>query len=299
MLGWLALVLLSVLLMHGGHSALPRWLDPFRLLHRLPVFSAMAKPFKYFNVFVLMGVCVGTGHFLDRLAAWKGRWRGALLAAVLAVPAVGVPFAWHIRLNWHLFDYPVKGPPVMKLPEFYQLEAFDPREKKQRFRMFLDYFFVREGVGILNWYDPMELPCHAVPRFRIERTGMEEYRITENLPAWRGEVFLAGGAGRAGIRPGTWSPLGFTVDLAGVKEGALLVVNQNYDRRWHSSAGEVVRASDGRLAVRLPAGAAEVRLRYRPVDHYLALAVSVLAFVGCGAALLIARRRRMRNPSST
>ncbi|KPJ73868.1 MAG: hypothetical protein AMS14_06240, partial [Planctomycetes bacterium DG_20] len=164
MLGWMALLALSLLLMNS--RAVPRWMDLFGLLHRLPVFSAIRKPFKYFNFFALFAICLGVAHAVTFVCRWGLVGRAA--AVVLALLTGAVPFVWHVRLNAHIFSAQPEDPKVVRADGFYSVAAFDGSEHGQQYRMFKDFFFVREGVGVLNWYDPLNLPCRVVPRYRVE-----------------------------------------------------------------------------------------------------------------------------------
>jgi hypothetical protein len=296
MLGWLALLALTVLLMLS--QFVPPWMDLFVLLHRLPVFDSVRKPFKYFDFFVLFILCLGAARALGGQRGIRalsprrgGGSRGvaeAALRLVLAAATVAVPYLSHIRLNALVFSSPVEGPPVKREGAFYALVAMDPLEARQQYRAYQDFFFVREGVGVLNWYDPLPLPCQAVPRY-IYVLG-QEYRA---YPPYRGEAWLTSGA-HAVIRQESWTPLGMTVDVE-LTGPDTLVINQNYNRRWTASTGEVVE-HEGLVAVRLPADATVVRLSYRPTDYYLAAGVSLLTLAACLAAIGLDRRRRRRRP---
>ena len=88
-----------------------------------------------------------------------------------------------------------------------------------------------------------------------------------------------------------FSPQRLKFELS-VKRPDILVINQNYDRYWRSSRGEVVEV-DGLLALRLTeSGEYEVSLVYLPSWLYLGLAISTLSITVLTA--LIWRRRRRR-----
>jgi hypothetical protein len=80
-----------------------------------------------------------------------------------------------------------------------------------------------------------------------------------------------------------------TIDVEMASPG-LAIVNQNYESQWHASTGEMA-PSDGRLAVRLPAGRHRVVFRFEPDDMPYS-ALTSLAGLIAGILLLVLARPR-------
>jgi uncharacterized membrane protein YfhO len=59
----------------------------------------------------------------------------------------------------------------------------------------------------------------------------------------------------------------------------------------------VLRTNRVMRGVRLPAGSHRLSFRYRPLDFYVGAAISVVAWLGVAIAVVLSRRRRMRQSS--
>jgi hypothetical protein len=89
-------------------------------------------------------------------------------------------------------------------------------------------------------------------------------------PAYRGEVFLTSGGGRAAIT--RWTPNEVVVQVEDAKEGDLLVMNQNYDRGWRAN-GETAIAYEDTIATPIAAPTQVVTFRYWPRGFGLGMAI--------------------------
>ena len=134
------------------------------------------------------------------------------------------------------------------------------------------------------------LALHFSPMDRGTLSCMEGYALPQS-PRLRGDLareeYLAdGGAGTA--RRTFWSPerIDLRVEL---DRPARLLVNQNWHAGWRASTGTVV-SDQGLLAVDLPPGAHDLRLRFLPRSALGGLAVSAAALAAMVALFRRARR---------
>jgi len=118
-------------------------------------------------------------------------------------------------------------------------------------------------------------------------------RITaSNQPGYKREQYLLG---PGSLTLASWSPEILDYDVE-VKSPTVLVVNQNYDSSWRLSRGQGELFSyNGLLALRLPAGAQRVELRYRSYRFLLGLIVSAMTSL---LALALVRYERMRSQNT-
>lgn len=258
-------------------------------------------------------------------------WKG--IAAGFLALAVAEPFAFNFFIQQQLFRRPAVNTRWGR--DFYPVVALDPARDLQR--QFRDYFFVKENVGIINWYCPLDLPRAAVPRFHVlaDRTDLFSggevgktalptgFTRTRN-PDYLGEAHCLRPTNTAKVLELT--PNRLTIEVT-IDTPDTLVINQNYDPRWRTDAGALTWVPMDRpaylhlgladpkaspvtydrtdrefrqLAVRLDEpGRHVVTLRYRPWDAYLGALISGPAWLACLGVLVVAAIRRSRRATRT
>jgi hypothetical protein len=316
-IGWLLFVLLSFWL--SFWASMP--VDLFWYLSRLPLYRSINSPDKYFNWGMLLGLAVMGGWAITRLGGTRHvPWRRAI-AAVLVVLGVGEPVVTNVFAQQQLFTAPSVARSVE--PVFYPVVATN--RQRDLHRQFRDYFYINRNIGVINWYDPLDLPRAAVPKVFIDDVGT----MTPN-PEYRGEAYIrdqeSGAGGQAGRGTATCRLLELTPNRIRVEIAtdtpATLVINQNFDPHWRADRGTVAsvpmptpaylliglddtkaprekydrtRREFRQLAVSLDAPFGGVlTLRYRPWPAYVGAAISALTWLACLGLLLRAARRRRR-----
>ncbi len=242
--------------------------SPYPWTKKLPLLASLRNPTNY-SIMGVMFLVLSACFALDELEAWlrrragAWRWIGLTLPPLLALGnavELGVRGSHTIaNPKWHAFTFP----PVPRVDQEFR------QTRGNRFVMPLWPYVDR---GMLACYDETPWPTSTALR--------------PDLPA---EEYLADpGAGQ--VRRREWTPnrIDLAVDL---QRPATVVVNQNWNAGWRASTGKL-RSWNGLLAVDLPAGRTDLRLRFLPNSVLVGLAVTLLA-IG-GAVLLVRDDRRRR-----
>jgi hypothetical protein len=256
-------------------------LSLFGLLHLLPIYASLRVPSRFLCpaavpfALVAVSTLVWGRRALASAGLRPALMRAFLVAEVVLVAGVAIDMCTTAAPLLELRDLPMARGPARR--DFAQRGGDYGR---------LSSFPVL-GIGTRQCNTPIEWkPAAGV----VEGEG----------PQARVEPATAGTVAETG-----WSPsrLSFTVELSAP---GTLVVNQNYETGWRTSAGEIGAFQSagqplwrpgqvappgpeaiGLLAVSLPAGRHEVRLQHRPVG--LAAGV-VLSLFGLALALWVVRR---------
>lgn len=269
----LAALVVFGLLIAGQFAAFAPW----SLIHQLPVYRSLRVPSR-FSVLFTFYFALLAGFAIDtwlprilarpRIAAWLGPRprlaRGVpwLIVALLALD----PFNYGVVNNYYHWRYaPIDTTHVAKRfhliggGAYGKIYASLPRRNIGTPACY---------VGNLDW------PISGALWLR----GRSQVRITE-------------GGGRV-------LDSGRTVNTAWARVNLLhpgrIVFNQNFDRDWHASEGEVTR-DRGRLAVDLPAGRHEVTVTFEPPRLRLSLFATGLGGLACLVLLALAWARRRRS----
>ena len=156
-------------------------------------------------------------------------------------------------------------------------------------------------------YAPFSLYLNpdALPRWFLP--GAAEAVPRERIPAWIARLDQAGRVALTAEEVGDWRPRGLTgrprpVAAVTAEPGrlllrlpgpaaaeSLLATSLPGPAGWHAAPGTPVTVNGAYLGVRLPAGATEVELRYRPPGLLAGLLACLAALAVCGW-LLLARR---------
>ena len=218
---------------------LPAPLSPWKLLHRVPPFTAERRPGR-FVVLLVLAIVVLASHGLARLR--ERRPRLALLLALAALLDLGI--ATRAMLASAVVAR-AEAPAARAAPPFELVAG------GSSYRNFLD------NRGTLPCRQGLHLPQRAVAR------GDRRYR---------GEAYLEG-EGTARLVGATSRSLVVRYEAPA---GGLVVVNQNDFGGWRVEGGERAH-HDGLVAARVAAGSGEVRFFVSARRAALGLLVSLLA----------------------
>ncbi len=279
----------------GPHA----WVDGFRGLSLLPLFSSMRGPLRYFNYPLLVGLIVVASAGVDAIgeraaardpsepvgATWapRARWAAVGLGLLLGWPAM--------RDARSLYDtaflYAAEElPPTTSI----RSEGLSGRSTGSAHRLNLrKYSNMRRGVPTI--YVPEDLPIDvaAVPALILQPDGSVEAE-----PAYRGEAWAATRASLSGAEdapPGTarlvaLRPQEIVVEHS-LREPGLVLINQNAWDGWTCGDRPVSRDADtweGLLGFEAPAGEAlTTTCRWWPRGLVPGAALSILGVLGLGA----------------
>ncbi len=241
-------VIVFVLFQCGNAPGLPWW--GLKQLH-LPIIENLRVPSRFTTV-VGIFACVVIGFGVDLAIGWLSKLKAptARLAALAAVALVGFAYtadaAQFNRQQWgQTFGTPVPTDAVQ--PDFRQALG-DPN------RM---YLYPRTNQGSLMCFE--ESPLDISQALRV------------NLP----QEEFPGNAQMGTVKRLSWSPNKVVVETD-FPNGGIVVVNQNFERHWSASGGEVMNVQ-GLLAAKVAPGKHEVSFRYLPAPFLKGLFVTLAA----------------------
>ncbi|MDB4946685.1 MAG: hypothetical protein JWP97_6219 [Labilithrix sp.] len=236
---WLLVLSVLVFVFMLGHFA--SW-APYTFLqaHVLP-FRSMRVPSRY-RLLLLVNMCLYMGLAVDRLpelvrGALGGRIAGAVRVAVVGCALLATGDA--VGLGQEILGYRFNGPPETRVVRAAQFSYGGPSltpdfiDQPRQNRAWL-------GCRHYTWAFESEAPVWSgdVPQVRAQDAGAE---ITSSRRTHNTFTFSA-----VATRP------------------TRILLNSAWDRGWTTDVGTVVRNEDKLLAIDLPAGEAEVHVRYWP-----------------------------------
>jgi hypothetical protein len=278
---WALLFLLYLWICLGPYGPV----DAYRfLIWRLPGFSKLFDPFKYFNFFLVLPVTLGFGLAVQKLGT-LGK-RPLLIGAALSLFLIW-PLVQNASLLKTVFSEPIENVEnepfhqVHLLPDLADLPNGLPaiREKvyenllHERGRPLAATGLANQmrGVGTIDWYADINLPQAAVPKTYL----MPDGAAIEN-PEYRGEAWCERGGCSITDSDVTMNKISVT---ASVQAADIVVVNQNYDPRFRVEGMEVLDHK-GLLAVRVESpGEKRIVFKYRPWGVIAALLISLLSLI--------------------
>ncbi|MFH1665094.1 MAG: hypothetical protein ABIA77_02995 [Candidatus Omnitrophota bacterium] len=290
--------------------------DIFYPLWHLPLFNSIREVARYFSFpVVFMASTIAGAAFSSRLFTAMTRQMRFFVCAAALVGAINM-FAANseyfrfagayqddiprLRLTEDFFTVKSMDLPVRRFPGLQDRQKnWTPRQREEM-SAGLQYYVLRQNIGLLNWFGNIELPENASPAYRVLR-GYGDYwkdfrrDISNNNGIFRnnnykGETYFKTHKENR-VNKIKWAANRITVDIEAYLPD-ILVVNQNYDRDWHSKTGEVINM-DGLLGIHVNSPCkGEITFRYRPLTFYCGLAVSLVGLMIC---LLFFFKRTTRN----
>ena len=310
---WRYLALAAVFASLG--MALHAPVDLFRALHLLPLFRSIHEPARYFSfplvfLFPLIACAVfSTPRFVSlrnelRLLAYALAFLGAVDMFIANRQYYEFTALYQEKPPPRRLTGPVFGVEIHRDDLYYRGKRtkskvsgggrdvlwFEPHLSE--LPMGLQFYTVRQNIGLTNWFANIDLKQTTVPRYRV-KSGFGDYwkdLRADPTPAngvfpvkgYRGEAYFAQPKNKA--LSVEWSANRIDVSVDQAVPGRL-IVNQNFNEGWAADTGRVSDA-DGLLSVVLDTPAkGTIRLRYRPFSFFLGALISLLA------AVLFFRRR--------
>lgn len=144
----------------------------------------------------------------------------------------------------------------------------------------LQYFLLKENLGVINWKGSIQLQENAIPKYFMLPNyfflGHDGTYSSFLNPYYKGEAFFSKDINRASITH--FSPLRLVIDVE-LNEPDTLIINQNYDKSWHTSQGPLT-SQKGLLGIPLQKlGNYSVEFNYIPLDFYIGLFISLATLI--------------------
>jgi hypothetical protein len=235
---------------------------PWTVLHLYPPFSSQHVPSRFLYVGVLM-MMVSFAAMCRRPLAHLDR-RAPLVGLLLFVPVwwIGLDVADVGKVATSKVFY-MQSPKITPYPQFVQFSKpeFDYIPEDSRAGASLLAMERNEGF----------VECDNVPNNAQPRGA-----IAQDNPAYKGEAYVAGGPGTAKVVE--WTPNRAVVDVSGVKPGATVVYNMNWDPGWTAN-GTPALAIANAVATQIPTDHGRIEFKYRPRTMGAALAIFLLTLL--------------------
>ena len=257
------------------------FIDIWRPLFYLPMFSSMHQPYQLTNYFILFGIAVLSAYSFLLLEKLPGK----ILPVVIGL----VPLIFllqPIKDNRPVYErtFTREAPVLPVESQFYQVRGKSLVRGAPRTEHSHQYFNVLRNVGTVDWDGDVLLDENAVPKELVDHKDN-----VETNPEYRGEVFWTSGKGTARLEKITPNRIELYAETDGPD---WLIVNQNYDRAWRVKGGFDIENRDGLIALRFDEPVRQkVELVYRPAFFYIGLFISIVAWCVAGAVLI--RRRQV------
>ncbi|MFC1514747.1 hypothetical protein ACFL5X_02490 [Candidatus Omnitrophota bacterium] len=269
----LILLTIFVIISFGSNSPI----DLFGLLWRSnPFVRYIWKLDVAFSMYIFFIISLIAGRvFLLLGRVQKYRVFSACLAVLISFISINNMFWPNRRFLKNQFSQEI--PCYTSEESFFQVQLRDPEKTKD------EYFYLLQNVGVTNYRQDVliRIGSYAVERYSVDRGDYRHIasargRLKLN-PDYRGEAFFLDPANKAQIQKFSPNKIGIK---AVVKKPDILVINQNYHKGWHASAGEISQHR-GLLAVSLKEqGAYDLDLTYVPFEFYAGLFISLLTMAG-------------------
>ena len=246
--------------------------DLLKGMWHLPIFESIYRPDKYFGFQIVFSIAVLSGQGLDLIRRVPWLWIRRLMSGLLVVASAAFfyPKIHDVLSTTYEFEAPEAELPTGE-QVFFQVAG---RGLPDGVVILRDegYNNVRKNIGTIDWYTGVPLPAHAAPKYFVT----PENGYVSN-PDYRGEAYIVEPAsGRLAGSP-AFAPNQIYLSVFMDHPGTV-VINQNFNRDWYSNTGPIVNWN-GLLAVSLPQGVHEIRLRYRPRMVLIGVGVSLVSLL--------------------
>jgi hypothetical protein len=279
--------------------------DLFRMLWHLPLFHSMQDITPYFFFPVIFIIPVIIAIFFS--SAIFNNFSKKFKFVIYLVLVIGIIDMFIANSKYFKFAsaYEVEVPKLRMENSFFSVKTIDAdaishqtmfaNEKKwsqkQKDDLFwgLNYYLLRQNIGLINWPDELRLETHAVPKYYVtfgygdywkdfRRDLSEKNGIIKNKD-YRGECYFSLDKNNK-VNGILWKTNEMIVNVDQVSPDQL-IINQNYDPSWKSNLGKVFDAN-GLIGVDLNKPVkGKIVLSYRLKSFYIGLITSVMTLIVC------------------
>ncbi|MCX6356069.1 MAG: hypothetical protein NTZ78_14385 [Candidatus Aureabacteria bacterium] len=249
-------------LIFGDYGIFSAW----HWIHKLPVFSSLHDPVR-FHIVVVFCISILAAEAISYIEQKRAGPGPRIVNAVLLLFVV-----WTAVDFWQvcgpLYARISSTPPLTPNRTGTFRQAKLPKADQQGP---LSYLLFLQNEGLVNNYEPLELPSVTVKAF--------------DEPGYMGEAWLEGSEGEFMLRQWTPNRLCFRVKVG---DGATVLVNQRYDEGWRLLNGQEVISVHGILGVPISPPGRTLCMAYLPPLFYPGC---ILSIIGAFYATLLWRRR--------
>lgn len=263
-------------------------LAPWSLLHHVPPFSSQHVPTR----FVYPALMVLSVAF----AAAAGRWlrpriaRAPMLDVALLVPVAILAFdLTSIGADLFAHTFRLTMPPLPEHAEF--------RQSQHGTMQYVEADAVPHATLPTTMSNQGYVECYGIHPSKMENGVLVPIHasgaIGADAPGYRGEAYVAEGAGRA--RVVAWSPSHAEIEIADAPAGSIVAYNATFDPSWRVD-GVPAFEWHGVPAARVREGQTRMEFRYRP--RTLGAGLAVFAICASAIAAYAIKRRREEKAKS-
>jgi len=241
--------------------------DLSKLLWHLPVFDVITKH-KYYAFPIVFSLIIVAGQFFWLLSKIRSKWLEHALAAALILLSVWFLYPRFDAIQKNTYTYDIPEEFLVRQNEFYNIQGLGiPRFRAKPLNSVI-YTNVIRNVGIID--SVTHYGEKAVPKYFVDAEGT----LIPN-PGYKGEAHFADPANTA---KATFRPNSIMVQV-NLRKPDMLVINQNYERNWHSEHGRIFNKG-GLIALRLDKpGVYDITLRYFFRSFFVGLFLSIVSLI--------------------
>lgn len=229
-LPWFFMCIFFILIVSGDNSPIPLG---YYFWH-LPVFHSMEDLDKYFGFHIMFLISLLAGIGLERIKTYP--FYGKQIVSVIAIVTLTMLIVSSASIHKRSFQG--------KMPNFEKEKEFYFIEKPQGTGLLNeDYLYYLQNIGTINSYTNIKYPNRAQARYKVD----SDYKREKN-PLYKGESYFEGGEGIVQIKNRSQNRIELRVET---KNPGILVINQNYNKYWRTSAGEIINDGSGLLKIEL------------------------------------------------
>lgn len=246
--------------------------EVYRLLFQLPIISSIVKLNKYIPFLMLFCISLGFPSIISKIEMNMSK-RYVKYAFWLILILLTMNIASQYSSGQHnlsnLFGENIVGD--NKVAQFYNEESIELESRDSIEIVKHQYQNIIRGVGTSSWYGTILLKESVEPKYFIDSNFVE----IEN-PNYKGEFYLLSGEGSVVQE---YFGLNRHVYRIDTDTSDYLVVNQNYNKNWQSSCGEIFEFN-GIISVKDIGDCDVVELKFVPYSLFLGIILSILSFLG-------------------
>jgi hypothetical protein len=309
---YLALFFFFMILAMGNNSPV----DLFYLLWHLPLFSSIHEPARYFGLPMVFCFSIISGAVLNS-SLFSNRNR-LLKNTVYLICLYAVINMFTANSLYHTFTARMRIPPPKvqwKENSFFNVrtvpgsQTLIPRPDKNKLweRSYapelgsgLQYFLLRQNIGLINWFGNITLEENAREKYRVTlgygnywkdlgRDTSPENGVLRNI-AYRGECYFLDNTKENKIKDIKWGADRIHVNIDQSLPD-MLIINQNYNKNWRTDRGNLINVN-GLIGVLLEnPGKCSIHLHYVPVSLFTGLSISIISLIFCILTFFFKRSR--------
>lgn len=300
MLSYIIIFMVFTLIQFGPNSSI----DLFKILWRLHPFGySMWRLDKYFGFFSLFFISLIGGRFFS---IFEGKKRSLLMSGLLIIIISIANMYWQNRLIFQDIIYE-KTPVFKKYDSFFQSEVKKVEIERDLpgYSGFKDirsyqpfWVLLNQNVGSSNLilHGTINIGEYAVPKYILETGGLKgecvyvkgydnlsKYDTVDLIssaignPLYRGEVFTLNPENKAELIYFSPNEIKIGVKITNTDK---IIINQNYHKSWKTNKGRLINYQ-GLLGIEFNnIGSYIVELKYRPLDFFVGLCISILTLIG-------------------